>query len=353
MSLSALSQQIIGETMDKDWKIRCSNWEVPHLSERQIEYAANDAIVAVRVFFKLAASKLREREIRVEAGKTNQSEDVDVQGVDLCLDNQNSQSNDKNCDNKCTTAEDSENIAPCHDNPIKAVVASTNDSNIQSSAQNGIPTNDSGISQNIADKSDSNDHPAISEEGIISSFVTKIKNSFGSVLGLQEASQELNPVQRKTKIYTQYESFKTLELNENLFSLPEFWSSITPLCHGIVDMPYKVNAKHKGGGKTNEKGKPGLSTQAANKMSGLKPRRAPLYQNCVIEAPDGEMLSTCDKRKADWYLSRDLGEWIYILIKNHVVNDLIECMFHINLTLQRTTKNSLSRARFELASSGF
>jgi hypothetical protein len=30
----------------------------------------------------------------------------------------------------------------------------------------------------------------------------------------------------------------------------------------------------------------------------------------VIEAPDGEMLSTCDKRKAEWYLCRDLGKLI-------------------------------------------
>lgn len=311
MSLSALSQQIIGETMDKDWKIRCSDWEAPHLSERQIKYAANDAIVAVRVFFMLAVSKLRERESRVEAGKTNQSEDVDVQGVDVSLEDRTSQLSDENCDNQCTAAEGSENIVPSRGDPSKTVATSSND---YSSVENEIPTNDnSDILQNIADKSDSTDLTGdISEEGIISSFVTKIKNSFGSVLGLQETPQEQSSVKRKTKIYTRYESFKTLELNEELFSLHEFWSSITPLCHGIVDVPYKMKAKHKGEGKTqtNEKGKPGLSTQANNKMSGLKPRRVPLYQNCVIEAPDGEMLSTCDKRKAEWYLSRDLGKCI-------------------------------------------
>ena len=34
------------------------------------------------VFFKLPVSKLKERESRVEAGKTNQNEDIHVQAVD-------------------------------------------------------------------------------------------------------------------------------------------------------------------------------------------------------------------------------------------------------------------------------
>lgn len=325
MSLSALSQQIIGETMDKDWKIRCSNWEAPQLSDRQIQYAANDAIVAAQVFFKLAASKLRERESRVEAGKTSQNEDA----VDIHLKNKSSQASDENyVYNEYTPAKHSENIIPSQTDPGKTVVASLNDTGSQCSVQNEMPTTDShSISENIADKSESSDLTGnIPEEGILSSFVTKVKNSFGSVLGFQETPQEQNPRKHhKTKIYTQYQSFKTLELNEDLFSSPEFWSSITPLCHGIVDVPYKMKSKQKAGRKTqsNEKGKPGLSSQAANKTSALKPRRAPLYQNCVIEAPDGEMLSTCDKRKAGWYLSRDLGKCIYSA-KKHVVT--INCL---------------------------
>ena len=45
-------------------------------------------------------------------------------------------------------------------------------------------------------------------------------------------------------------------------------------------------------------------------------------------------------------------------ILDHAANKLVRLpdksrYIHINLTLQRTTKNSLSRAAFELASSGF
>ena len=53
-------------------------WEAPQLSERQIQYAGNDAIVADLVFFKLLVLKLKERESQVEAGKTNQNEDIHV-----------------------------------------------------------------------------------------------------------------------------------------------------------------------------------------------------------------------------------------------------------------------------------
>lgn len=31
-------------------------------------------------------------------------------------------------------------------------------------------------------------------------------------------------------------------------------------------------------------------------------RSKPLYHNCYLEAPDGEMLCTCDNKKAMWYV---------------------------------------------------
>jgi exonuclease 3'-5' domain-containing protein 2 len=36
-------------------------------------------------------------------------------------------------------------------------------------------------------------------------------------------------------------------------------------------------------------------------------RANPLYDNCYMEAPDGEMLCTCDKQKAEWYVMKDLA----------------------------------------------
>ncbi|XP_058805451.1 exonuclease 3'-5' domain-containing protein 2 [Phymastichus coffea] len=37
-------------------------------------------------------------------------------------------------------------------------------------------------------------------------------------------------------------------------------------------------------------------------------RNKPLYHNCYLQAPDGDILCTCDKKKAEWYVSKQLGE---------------------------------------------
>lgn len=42
----------------------------------------------------------------------------------------------------------------------------------------------------------------------------------------------------------------------------------------------------------------------------MSTRSAPLYDNCYLQAPDGELLCTCDKRKAMWYIQRELATLI-------------------------------------------
>lgn len=37
-------------------------------------------------------------------------------------------------------------------------------------------------------------------------------------------------------------------------------------------------------------------------------RAKPLYHNCFLEAPDGDLLCTCAKKKAEWYVERGLGK---------------------------------------------
>jgi len=36
-------------------------------------------------------------------------------------------------------------------------------------------------------------------------------------------------------------------------------------------------------------------------------RKSPLYHNCMLQAPDGQVLCTCDTKKAKWYISKDIG----------------------------------------------
>lgn len=43
------------------------------------------------------------------------------------------------------------------------------------------------------------------------------------------------------------------------------------------------------------------------KKSSIPARNKPLYHNCYLQAPDGDILCTCDRKKAEWYLAKQLG----------------------------------------------
>ncbi|XP_038209288.1 exonuclease 3'-5' domain-containing protein 2 [Zerene cesonia] len=51
--LAALSLSLLGVTLDKTWRIRCSDWAATELTTRQINYAAADAHVAIKMFVNL------------------------------------------------------------------------------------------------------------------------------------------------------------------------------------------------------------------------------------------------------------------------------------------------------------
>lgn len=55
--LGRMSKSLLNIELDKDWRIRCSDWEAPELTERQVEYAANDAFVAIELF-KVISEKI-------------------------------------------------------------------------------------------------------------------------------------------------------------------------------------------------------------------------------------------------------------------------------------------------------
>ena len=59
LGLEALAESFLGVSLDKDWKIRAGDWEAETLSERQLNYAANDALVAVNVLWRLIGREFR------------------------------------------------------------------------------------------------------------------------------------------------------------------------------------------------------------------------------------------------------------------------------------------------------
>ena len=58
LGMAGIAQEVLNLSLDKDWRIRASDWEEGvkkdgNLSQRQIEYAANDALIAMNVAIHL------------------------------------------------------------------------------------------------------------------------------------------------------------------------------------------------------------------------------------------------------------------------------------------------------------
>ena len=60
--LARLAEDLIGVTLNKNWRIRCSDWEGPTLTNNQIKYAAMDAHIAIEIF-KVLAEKLQKTDV--------------------------------------------------------------------------------------------------------------------------------------------------------------------------------------------------------------------------------------------------------------------------------------------------
>ncbi|XP_003388132.1 PREDICTED: exonuclease 3'-5' domain-containing protein 2-like isoform X2 [Amphimedon queenslandica] len=73
-------------------------------------------------------------------------------------------------------------------------------------------------------------------------------------------------------------------------------SCVFSLCQGIIDVNYNIR-------NNSQPQKP----QASGRTAAYSIRQSPLYYNCQLIAPDGTLLSTVDKRKVEWYLSKELG----------------------------------------------
>ncbi|KAM8921632.1 exonuclease 3'-5' domain-containing protein 2 [Pelodytes ibericus] len=113
------------------------------------------------------------------------------------------------------------------------------------------------------------------------------------------------------------------------FSLdsPCSWESLLGQCQGLIDTPFKgksvgfVNGNVSGGSRTRKEASDEHSVQNSqgrdprkNKRKqlgvGYSARKSPLYDNCFLHAPDGQPLCTCDRKKAQWYLDKGIGDLI-------------------------------------------
>ncbi|EPY79712.1 exonuclease 3-5 domain-containing protein 2 isoform 1 [Camelus ferus] len=112
------------------------------------------------------------------------------------------------------------------------------------------------------------------------------------------------------------------------------WRKVLEKCQDVVDLPFRSKGISRLGEEVN-----GESTESQqkprNKKSktdgtmpgnhqardprkhkrkplgvGYSARKSPLYDNCFLHAPDGQPLCTCDRRKAQWYLDKGIGELV-------------------------------------------
>ena len=107
-------------------------------------------------------------------------------------------------------------------------------------------------------------------------------------------------------------------LNELDISLPSEFTVTTPaawlvelaysLCQGITDTSYKYKLP------SNVKQNiPNVQSRAFSTKTSAKPykhqcREKPLYENCFLLGPDKTVLATVNKSKAQWYVTKGLGE---------------------------------------------
>ena len=88
--MAGIAQELLGITLDKDWKIRASDWEEGEnkqgqLSQRQIEYAANDALIAVSITLQLAINDMEYQRWFWKSSPEISLEEVIVMIKDTCL----------------------------------------------------------------------------------------------------------------------------------------------------------------------------------------------------------------------------------------------------------------------------
>uniref|UniRef100_A0A8C6TFA3 Exonuclease 3'-5' domain-containing protein 2 n=1 Tax=Neogobius melanostomus TaxID=47308 RepID=A0A8C6TFA3_9GOBI len=109
------------------------------------------------------------------------------------------------------------------------------------------------------------------------------------------------------------------------------YSELKSRCQGLVDVPFRGNGDGEDSPVDGERKRRIIRKPMAfispesddqqvpdprrnNKRKplgvGYSARKSPLYDNCFLQAPDGQPLCTCDKKKAKWYLDKGIGELI-------------------------------------------
>ncbi|XP_033213604.1 exonuclease 3'-5' domain-containing protein 2 [Belonocnema kinseyi] len=85
------------------------------------------------------------------------------------------------------------------------------------------------------------------------------------------------------------------------------------LPNGVIDARFKVQRGSMMSSSSNNSNKNCKLNQIISRgvdgnKNSIPARNKPLYHNCYLQAPDGDILCTCDRKKAEWYVSKELGQ---------------------------------------------
>ncbi|KAL9959867.1 hypothetical protein ACROYT_G033231 [Oculina patagonica] len=326
-SLDALAKRILGVTMDKSWRIRCSNWEAEQFDRRQIEYAMNDALVASHMFLRLVKSKAEERKVLRTAFISEDS---------ICVENNASGNSASGLNQGMTDSKVPESIKNLSHNDITSgseVYNSTLIDGVSDLAPSSKTSNDS-VSEVIQEHEGCMENSNQEDLNNVN-FDDKQEGSFGAQgnesdsknhgqalkdfkdfshgLMFDVESDVYNIMADLSKWESRYEEDEGYLTREEVIDLLQdsfFCQRASSLCQGVVDLAFK-DKKRKAPTKENDKKKDDAETQISNSLKPYKRgigRKSPLYMNCMLAAPDGSRLCTLDRKKADWYIKRGIGK---------------------------------------------
>ncbi|XP_050355123.1 exonuclease 3'-5' domain-containing protein 2 isoform X2 [Nymphalis io] len=88
----------------------------------------------------------------------------------------------------------------------------------------------------------------------------------------------------------------------------DHWNKIHQICSKYSDKCYRNKQIVKKKATEYKEKNTKATKEVFNKKYSNSTRSKPLYHNCFLQAPDGEILCTCDNKKAVWYVEKELAD---------------------------------------------
>lgn len=322
MSLDALAKRILGVTMDKSWRIRCSNWEAEQFDRKQIEYAMNDALVASHIFLRLAKAKVEKRKVLRTAciSEDSISEEKNVSGhlgagliqdqISTKLPANNSSGNNITGTYHPTSFEEEPDIEHSRRTIDDLEFEVTEDQ------EKFIENRSHGEKNNVNFVNKRASSSAVQDSGsqTCGKVLQSAENSNGHEFDVE--CEVYNIIADLSKWESGHDGKEGYLVREEVVDLLQdsfFCQRASSLCQGVIDLAFKDK---KGPvmviEKDNKKEDPGEILDRKPYKRGTI-RKSPLYMNCMLAAPDGSRLCTLDRKKADWYIEKGIGRSIATL----------------------------------------